>query len=233
MKCTGEDILNKLKSTYTIDSKEYVAYDVWIKFKDPFRVLIATLLSQNSTDKGTYKAFYTLENKIRVTPQNLINATVSEIADCIKNIGIYNIKAQRIKEISKIVLEKYGGKLDEILNKPLKEAREELLSLTGVGEKTADVVLLTCKSYPTFPVDTHIKRVATRLGIVKSSKYSSISNELMKLFQPKDYLVAHQLLIAHGRKACKAKNPLCESCVLKECCKYYDRLRESKKFNSS
>lgn len=232
MECTGEDILNKLKNTYEPNTEEYVAYDVWLKFKDPFRVLIATLLSQNSTDKGTFKAFYTLENKIGVTVENILESSLSEIAQCIRNIGIYNIKAQRIKEIAKIVKEKYGGKLDDILNKPPEEARAELMSLPGIGEKTADVVLLTCKNYPLFPVDTHIKRVSTRLGIAKGN-YSKISHALMKLFNPKDYLPAHHLLIAHGRRTCKAKNPLCNSCVLNACCEYYDRLRRSEKLNAS
>ncbi|AEE93460.1 DNA-(apurinic or apyrimidinic site) lyase [Acidianus hospitalis W1] len=232
MKCTGKEIIERLRKTYKRDPKEYVAYDVWINFKDPFKVLIATLLSQNSTDKGTYKAFYTLEEKIGVTPDNLIKSSLEDIASCIRNIGIYRIKAERIKELAKIIKEKYNGDLNKILDKEPKEAREELLSLPGIGEKTADVVLLTCKGYPYFPVDTHIKRISQRLGIASGS-YEQISASLMRLFDPKDYLEAHHLLIAHGRNVCKAKNPLCEKCILNDCCEYYSRINKNKPDNNS
>ncbi len=227
MECNGKEILERLRKAYKRDPKEYVAYDVWINFKDPFKVLIATLLSQNSTDKGTYKAFYTLQEKIGVTPDNLIKANVDDIALCIRNIGIYRIKAERIKELAKLIKEKYDGNLNKILDKEPQEARKELLSLPGIGEKTADVVLLTCKGYPYFPVDTHIKRISERLGIASGS-YEKISSSLMKLFDPKDYLEMHHLLIAHGRNICKAKNPLCEKCVLNDCCEYYARNHKNK-----
>ncbi|ARM75731.1 endonuclease III domain-containing protein [Acidianus manzaensis] len=227
MKCTGKEILERLKKVYKEKPEDYVAYDVWLKFKDPFRVLIATLLSQNSTDKGTYKAFYNLENTVGVIPEKLANARIEDISKAIHNIGIYFIKSKRIKEISKIIVEKYGGNLNNIIDKPVDEARKELTSLPGIGEKTADVVLLTCKNYPLFPVDTHIKRISGRLGIAKGN-YASISSELMKLFDKNDYLLAHHLLIAHGRQTCKAKNPSCNSCVLNDCCEYYDRVYRSK-----
>ncbi|AWR97088.1 endonuclease III [Acidianus sulfidivorans JP7] len=227
MKCTGEEIIERLKKRYNENPEDYVAYDVWLKFRDPFRVLIATLLSQNSTDKGTYKAFYNLENKIGVTAEKLANSNIKDIAEAIRNIGIYNIKANRIKELSKIIIEKYGGNINSIIDKPIEEARKELMSLPGIGEKTADVVLLTCKNYPVFPVDTHIKRISNRLGIGKGN-YSQISTKLMSLFNRNEYLLAHHLLIAHGRETCKAKNPLCNSCVLNDCCDYYARIYKSK-----
>ncbi|MCY0883845.1 MAG: endonuclease III, partial [Acidianus infernus] len=172
------------------------------------------------------------QEKIGVTPDNLIKANLEDIASCIRNIGIYRIKAERIKELAKIIKEKYNGDLNKILDKDPQEAREELLSLPGVGEKTADVVLLTCKGYPYFPVDTHIKRISQRLGIASGS-YEQISASLMKLFDPKDYLEAHHLLIAHGRNVCKAKNPLCEKCVLNDCCEYYARINKNKPNNNS
>lgn len=220
-RCSGDYIVEKLASQYTIDPKDFVAYDVWLKTGDCFKVLIATLLSQNSTDKGTYKAFEELERRVGVTPKKLAAVDEREIGEAIRYIGIYNVKAKRIKEISNIILEKYSGSLEHVLNLQKEEARKTLLALPGVGEKTADVVLLTCKGYEYFPVDTHIKRISERLGI-KGSTYQEISKGLMGLFQPKDYLRAHHLLIAHGRNTCKARKPLCERCVISECCRYYN-----------
>ncbi len=231
-RCSGELILEKLSSRYEVDPKDFVAYDVWLKTKDCFKVLIATLLSQNSTDKGTYKAFEELERRIGVSPQKLASACEKEIGEAIRSIGIYNVKAKRIKEISNLLLEKYNGSLEQILDLPKDEARRSLISLPGVGEKTADVVLLTCRNYEYFPVDTHIKRISMRLGI-KGSTYQEISKGLMELFQPKDYLRAHHLLIAHGRNTCKARRPLCERCAISECCKYYNTTYRVGKASSS
>jgi endonuclease-3 len=222
MKCSGDYILQKLKNEYTINPRDYVAYDVWLKYKDCFKVLIATLLSQNSTDKGTYKAFYSLESKIGVNPDNLSNAHVEAIGEAIKSIGIYKIKSERIHEISLIIKEKYNGNLDEIIDLSPEEARKELMSLPGIGEKTADVVLLTCKNYPFFPVDTHIKRISKRLGI-EGNSYDEISCALKRTFKEEDYLKAHHLLIAHGRNTCKAIKPLCLRCSISDCCEYFQR----------
>lgn len=222
MKCSGDYILQKLNNDYIIDPKDYVAYDVWLKYKDCFKVLIATLLSQNSTDKGTYKAFYNLESKIGVDPNKLSEAYIEDIGEAIKSIGIYKIKSKRIHEISLIIKEKYKGNLDPILSLPPDEARKELITLPGIGEKTADVVLLTCKGYPFFPVDTHIKRIAKRLGI-EGNTYDKISCALKHIFKKEDYLKAHHLLIAHGRNTCKAVKPLCSRCSISDCCEYFQR----------
>ncbi|EZQ03195.1 endonuclease III [Candidatus Acidianus copahuensis] len=230
MKCEGRYILKELERVYTTNPSDYIAYDVWLKTKDPFKVLIATILSQNSTDRGAYKAYYNLEGNIGISLDKLAKADMLNVAKAIRNIGLYNSKAKRIIELSNIILDKYGD-LNNILNQEDK-ARNILMSLPGVGEKTADVVLLTCKGYPVFPVDTHIKRVSLRLGI-DGKNYESISRNLMKIFPKDSYLKAHHLLIAHGRLTCKAKNPLCEKCTINNCCEYYSRVVKSKRSHST
>ncbi|MEM0303926.1 MAG: endonuclease III [Saccharolobus sp.] len=222
MKCNASTIYELLEKTYTIKEEDYIAYYVWVKYKDCFKVLIATILSQNSTDKSALKAYLTLEEKIGVTPQSLAFASINDIENAIRNSGLYKTKAKRIKEISQILVNKYNSNIDNILNRGEISARNALLKFKGIGEKTSDVVLLTCKGYKLFPVDTHISRVSKRLGIVNpNDNYSKISSSLKNFFINCDLLSLHHLLIAHGRQVCKARKPLCNSCVIKECCDYY------------
>ncbi|WP_338599660.1 endonuclease III [Sulfolobus tengchongensis] len=220
MRCKPNILYDKLSNSYTIKAEDYIAYYVWLKFKDCFKVLVATILSQNSTDKSALRAYLLLETKIGVNPGNLASASLSEIEEALKISGLYKTKANRLKNISKILLERYDGSIENILNKD--NARDELLKFDGIGEKTADVVLLTCKGYKVFPVDTHISRVSKRLGIVpENANYNVISSTLRDIFSNYDLLHLHHLLIAHGRQTCKARKPLCNSCIIKECCDYY------------
>ncbi|MCH4814316.1 MAG: endonuclease III [Saccharolobus sp.] len=233
MKCAPEIVYHKLSAIYTIKEEDYIAYYVWLKTRNCFKVLVATILSQNSTDKSALKAYLELEKKVGVTPEKLSDADLSDIENALKISGLYKTKAKRLKIISKIILEKYNGLIDNLLNSS--NAREELLKFEGIGEKTADVVLLTCRGYEVFPVDTHITRVSKRLGIVPmNAKYKLISSTLKELFSAYDLLRLHHLLIAHGRQTCKARKPLCNSCIIKECCEYYShRDGEAQKFNTS
>jgi endonuclease-3 len=222
MLCKGEEVFKKLSKSYNIEPHEFVAYDVWLSSRDPFKVLIATVLSQNTTDKSTYKSFKTLDEKVGVKVTALAEADVGLIAECIRYSGLNNSKARRLKEISNIILNLYEGNIWNIIDKPPKEAKELLKSLPGVGDKTADVVLLTCKGYEEFPVDTHIKRISLRLNIAsKGDSYSDISGKLISVFRDTDLLKAHHLLITHGRRTCKANKPLCHTCPINYCCEFY------------
>ncbi|WP_054844806.1 endonuclease III domain-containing protein [Sulfuracidifex tepidarius] len=224
MNCEGSEIFDRLSEEYHIDSKDFVAFDVWISSKDPFKVLVATILSQNTTDKSTYKSFKTLEEKVGVEVKKIADADYNLISESIRFSGLNNSKAKKLKEIAQILLKEYHGDLWNILNESPETSRKILISLPGVGDKTADVVLLTCKGYEAFPVDTHIRRIAVRLGIAKEREtYTVISNRLMTLFHGKDFLKAHHLLITHGRKTCKANKPLCQICPINYCCEFYKR----------
>jgi endonuclease-3 len=137
----------------------------------------------------------------------------------LKVAGLYRNKAKTIKQISKIILEKFHGNLKPILSLPFEEARKTLLQLPGVGPKTADVVLLFCSGKPTIPVDTHVNRVTKRLGLApEDGDYETVRKSLHSLYDPKDYLAVHVLLISLGRKYCKAMNPKCKQCPINTLC---------------
>ena len=186
---------------------------------DPFETLIVTIISQNTADTNTERAFENLSKQFEITPQALETAETSKIEACLHVGGLYKSKAKTIKNVSKIVIEKFGGSLNPILSLPLSEARKMLLELPGIGPKTADVVLLFSADQPTIPVDTHVNRVAKRLGFAPANgDYEEVRLSLQNLFNQKDYLNVHLLLIALGRKYCKAGRPHCIECPVKIYC---------------
>jgi endonuclease-3 len=133
--------------------------------------------------------------------------------------GLYKNKAKTIKQVSKTILEKFHGTLAPILSLPLEEARKALTQFSGIGPKTADVVLLFSAKQPTIPVDTHVNRVAKRLGFASvNGDYEAVRKSLQELYNLNDYLAVHVLLIALGRKYCKAMRPLCEECPVNMHC---------------
>jgi len=207
-----EQILRILRRTFTMP--KWVSSDT-----DPFKTLIVTVISQNTSDKNTAKAFEYLSNRFEITPEALANAETSQIEECLKVGGLYKNKAKTIKQISKIVLEEHHGDLKPILSLPFEEARETLLQLPGVGPKTADVMLLFCAERPTIPVDTHVNRVSKRVGLAPANgDYEAVREALQATYNPKDYLAVHVLLILHGRKYCKARIPLCKECPINMLC---------------
>ncbi len=186
---------------------------------DPFETLIVTIISQNTADANTERAFEALSKHFEITPQALANAEASEIEACLHVAGLYKGKAKTIQTASKIILEKFNGSLAPVLSLPLDEARKTLMELPGVGPKTADVVLLFSADQPTIPVDTHVNRVSKRLGLAPANgDYEAVRTSLQGLFKPKDYLAVHLLLIAHGRKFCKARHPRCHQCPVHDYC---------------
>src|SRR5208282_4170025 len=186
---------------------------------DPFETLVITIISQNTADRNTERAFANLSKQFEVTPQALSKAETSKIEACLHVGGLYKSKDKTIKTVSKIILEKFHGSLKPILSLPLEEARKTLMELPGVGPKTADVVLLFSANQPTIPVDTHVNRVSKRLGWAPATGgYEDVRLSLQSLFDPKDYLAVHLLLIAHGRRYCKARQPLCPQCPVNSYC---------------
>jgi len=181
--------------------------------KDPFEVLIVTVLSQATADRNTERAFANLSRRFPITPKSLASAKVEEIENAIRVAGLYRNKSKVIRELSRLILEKFDGSLDFIHALPLEEARKTLIQLTGVGPKTADVVLIFCAGKPTLPIDTHVNRVSKRLELAPSNAdYEGVRGALQSLYQPKDYLPVHLLLISLGRRYCKARNPFCKPC---------------------
>ncbi len=186
---------------------------------DPFETLVITIISQNTADTNTERAFESLSKQFEITPQTLANAEAGEIEACLHVAGLFRSKAKAIKAVSEIIIEKFSGSLAPVLCLPLDEAREALMELPGVGPKTADVVLLFSANQPTVPVDTHVNRVSKRLGFAPANgDYEAVRSSLQSLFEPKDYLAVHLLLISHGRKFCKAGRPRCHECPVYNYC---------------
>lgn len=187
--------------------------------RDPFKTLIITIISQNTADINTARAFENLSKHFEIIPEALANAETSQIERCLRVAGLYKNKANAMKQVSKIVHEKYRDSLKAILLLPLEEARNALMQLPSVGPKTADVVLLFSGGKSTIPVDTHVNRVAKRLGLVPTSgNYEAVRESLQSLYDPRDYLAVHMMLISHGRRYCRARNPLCMQCAINTLC---------------
>ena len=200
--------------------RENFAMPMWTKAKrDPFETLIVTVISQNTADRNTARAFESLSKRFEIKPEVLANAETSHIEEALKTAGLYRNKSKTIKQVSRIILEKFHGSLQPILSLPLEEARNTLIQMPGVGPKTADVVLLFSAKQPTIPVDTHVNRVAKRLGFAPANgDYDAVRASLQALYEQHDYLAVHVLLIAHGRRYCKARHPLCAQCPVNMHC---------------
>ncbi|MGC9003744.1 MAG: endonuclease III domain-containing protein [bacterium] len=190
--------------------------------EDAIDVLIRTILSQNTSDKNSHRAFANLK---RLFPDwtALLVAPLERIETAIKCGGISKIKARRIKEILQRIKKETGSlSLSFLADLSLQDARKYLLSLPGVGDKTASCVLLFSFSMPAFPVDTHIHRIINRLGIFSNNLSPAKISQLIEAHLPKErFLSLHLNLIRLGREICRPRNPSCHICPLKELCNHY------------
>jgi endonuclease-3 len=200
-------------------SKEFGVPEISSSRTDPFQALVRTVLSQATNDRNRDRAYANLTKKYEIKPEALADADVKELEETIRVGGLYRNKARKIKELSKTVCMRFHGSLGFIFSQPLERSRELLMSIPGVGPKTADVVLLFVAKKPTVPVDTHVNRVSRRLGLAPlKGSYERISGSLKSLYQPRDYLAIHLLLIILGRRFCKARNPLHRPCPVNALC---------------
>ena len=190
-----------------------------LRFTTPFELLVATILSAQSTDVRVNMVTPALFEKY---PTAFEMSTVSEeiLAKEIKSIGLYRNKSKSIINASKMLVEKYDG------NVPAD--RELLQELPGVGRKTANVVLCNAFHIPAFAVDTHVYRVSQRLGFAKHKNVEGVEKQLMQVIPPELWCDSHHLFIWHGRKICKAQRPLCNECCVKELCPYFNSGDNSK-----
>jgi endonuclease-3 len=200
-------------------SKEFGVPEISSSRSDPFQALVKTVLSQATNDRNRDRAYANLAKKYKIDPKALANADVKELEETIRVGGLYRNKARKIKELSKTVCTQFHGSLDFIFSEPLEKSRELLMGIPGVGPKTADVVLLFVAEKPTVPVDTHVKRVSKRLGLAPlKASYEGIRRSLESLYQSRDYLAIHLLLISLGRKFCRARNPVHKLCPVNALC---------------
>jgi endonuclease III len=186
----------------------------------PFDVLIATILSQNTTDKNSHRAFASLYTRFD-TPEKLAKAPENEIAELIRIGGLHEQKARLIKQVAQLVIDEYGGTLDFVCDAEPEAARKELLSIKGVGPKTADCVLLFSCNRDVIPVDTHVFRISKRLGIVpEKADHEATHRILTDLVPAGERGSVHVALIRFGRELCKAQNPQHDQCFLIDLCDY-------------
>lgn len=187
----------------------------------PLDELVLTILSQHTSDANSGRAFRSLMDRFE-SWEAVRDADPAEIADAIRSGGLARIKAARIKELLLHLTEERGRpSLDFLCDMGTEEAREYLLGLRGVGPKTAACVLLFSCGLPAFPVDTHIHRVARRLGLIPPDATAEEAHEtLEKLVPPEEFYPFHINLILHGRKVCKAPRPRCGVCTLAPRCDY-------------
>lgn len=180
--------------------------------RDPFKVLIATVLSHRTKDEITSKAVSRLFSVYK-DMKHLANGHEDEIRELIKPVGFYRIKAGKIKELSNILLERYNGKVPEDL--------DQLLSLPSVGRKTANCVLVYGFGKAAIPVDTHVHRIVNRLGIVITQTPEETEFELMRKLDKKYWIEINNLLVKFGKKICQPIKPRCNVCLLSRRCKWY------------
>ncbi len=205
-------ILGKLKENLAVPQLSSIE-------TDPFKVLIRTIISQSTAEINTRRAYQNLSARLSITLGALAKADVEEIEEALKVAGLYRNKSRVIKKVSSLILERFNGSLDFVYSLPLDESREKLMSLPGVGPKTADIVLLFCGKRPVLPVDTHVDRVSKRLGLVPSkASYEETRKSLQEMYNSKEYFEVHMLFIALGRKYCKAIKPLHAICPVVGLC---------------
>ena len=178
-------------------------------YNSPFELLIAVILSAQATDVSVNKATAKLY-QVANTPQDILDLGVEGLKTYIKTIGLYNTKAANIIKTCEILVTQHQGQVPN--------NRESLEALAGVGRKTANVVLNTAFGQPTIAVDTHIFRLANRLGLAKSSTVDGVEKQLLACIPDEFKLDAHHWLILHGRYVCTARKPQCQSCLLADLC---------------
>lgn len=206
--------LNKKESKEVIDIllETYPDAKPELNYSNPFELLIATILSAQTTDVQVNKVTEKLFKDYKC-PKDFLKLTEEELEEKIKSIGFHKNKSKNILATCKILVEKYNGLVPDTL--------EELMSLPGVGRKTANVVVSNAFGKPAIAVDTHVFRVSNRIGLANSDNVFDTEKDLMKTIDRNMWSKAHHLLIFHGRRICKARRPLCEKCPLTSYCLYY------------
>jgi endonuclease-3 len=185
-----------------------------LRYKNPYTLLVAVVLSAQSTDKGVNKATEKLF-RIADTPERMLKLGEAGLVEHVKTIGLFRNKARNIIALSRILVEEHGGKVPR--------TREALEALPGVGRKTANVVLNVAFGEPTIAVDTHIFRVANRTGLAPGKTPREVEDKLVKAV-PAAYLQhAHHWLILHGRYVCLARKPDCPACIVRDLCRFKDK----------
>ena len=208
--------MTKKELAYLVNDKLNIMYPdakCGLDYNNLFELIVAVSLSAQTTDVSVNKVTPNLFNRYP-SPFEMKDADIKELESIIHSIGLYKNKTRNLILLSKELVERYNGEVPNTM--------EELQSLSGVGYKTASVVLVEGFKIPAFPVDTHISRITKRIGLVKESlDPTSISISLMKLYDKSLYHKLHHQMIYLGRYNCKSQKTNCDECLIKDICKYY------------
>jgi len=203
---------SEIQTTLSLLKDHYKDTTTALNFTSPFQLLISTMLAAQSTDVRvnivTKEIFPDYPDAI-----SFLKLSISELEKKIKTVGLYKSKAKNILATCKLLVDNY--------NSVVPKTREELVKLPGVGRKTANVVLSIAHDFDAIAVDTHVFRVSNRIGLADAKNVELTEEHLMQNIPKKDWSDAHHWLIWHGRKICKARNPLCEECFLTKYCIYF------------
>ncbi|MFL6497959.1 MAG: endonuclease III domain-containing protein [Nitrososphaera sp.] len=180
---------------------------------DPFKILIGTILSARTRDENTTKVIKNLFARFK-TPSDIALADIEEIKKLIRSIGFYNVKAERIKQVSQLIVNRFGGQVPDDI--------KSLLELPGVGRKTANCVLVYAFNKPAIPVDIHVHRISNRLGLVCTKTVKQTEIELNKIVDRRLWTKVNNTFVMYGQNVCLPVKPLCKVCDLRGMCKYYN-----------
>ncbi|KEO83055.1 endonuclease III [Tumebacillus flagellatus] len=183
-----------------------------LDFRNPFELLVATILSAQATDKKVNQITGPLFAKYP-GPEELGSLTQAQLEQEIREIGLYKNKAKNILETCRLLMDRHGGDVPDRM--------EDLVQLPGVGRKTANVVLSNAFGVPAMAVDTHVLRVSNRIGLAAGDDPLVVEQQLTKRIPKREWSDAHHWLIWHGRRVCDARNPKCGTCALTEFCRHY------------
>lgn len=205
MKARTKKIVEILKETYPDAQCE-------LNYETPFQLLVATILSAQTTDKKVNEVTETL---FRDYPDvdAFLKLTNDELEERIKQIGLYRNKSKNLILMVRQLKERFNGEVPDTM--------EGITSLAGAGRKTANVVLSNAFGVPSIAVDTHVFRVSNRLGLAHSDNVLEVEKQLQKELPQKEWTLMHHMLIFHGRRCCTARNPKCSECPLNTVCTYY------------
>ena len=185
-----------------------------LRYRNKFTLLTSVVLSAQCTDTNVNNVTKNIYNKY-FTPKHFVDLKINKIRKLIKSIGLFNTKARNLYLLSKILIEKYHGKVPGDF--------EKLILLPGVGRKTANVVLNEAFNKPTIGVDTHVFRVSNRTGLTTGKNPEEVEKQLLKILANRYLKKAHHLILLHGRYTCKSRNPLCTKCIINKICLYKDK----------
>ncbi|MCE5234674.1 MAG: endonuclease III [Clostridiaceae bacterium] len=212
MKESAKAKKERLETALALLAQAYPDAAPQLDFTNAFELLIATMLSAQCTDKQVNKCTEVLF-PLYGTPEAFAALNEDELTPYIRGCGLYKTKAKHILETSRILVEKFSGEVPR--------DRDTLMTLPGVGRKTANVVVSNAFSVPAIAVDTHVFRVANRIGFAAAKDVLNTEEQLMKAIPKEQWSIAHHYLIFHGRRVCAARNPKCETCPVRACCAYY------------